>query len=238
MATEDLTGTKYIDDLVETNPTGSDFRWDGDDHVRGVKNTLKLTFPNLNGPVNATPAEINLMAGLTALPEGLESGTIAVFDQASAPTGWTQDTTTSNLTGSTVRIETGTGGGAVGGTHNLESAPSLDHTHADTFSAAAATITASQMRQHNHMMFIGSDSSDSTPDITTTYGIHQRNTDSNNTNYNYDMAGAAVNPTVGRSTSAGSGTSHTHSFSGSITAQNAINEFRPYYFTVILCEKD
>ena len=44
MALEDLTGSgKYIDDLVSTNPTATDNVAQGDDHIRGIKNVLKLT---------------------------------------------------------------------------------------------------------------------------------------------------------------------------------------------------
>ena len=47
MALEDLTGTKYIDDLVATNPAAGDNVSEGDDHIRGIKNVLKTTFPNI-----------------------------------------------------------------------------------------------------------------------------------------------------------------------------------------------
>ena len=49
MALEDLTGTKYIDDLVATNPAAGDNVSEGDDHIRGIKNVLKTTFPNIDG---------------------------------------------------------------------------------------------------------------------------------------------------------------------------------------------
>jgi microcystin-dependent protein len=65
MALEDLTGTsKYIDDLVNTNPVGgSDYLSDGDNHIRGIKNVLLNTFPNIDGAVTPTPAELNSLAG-------------------------------------------------------------------------------------------------------------------------------------------------------------------------------
>lgn len=51
MALEDLTGNKYIDDLVATNPVGAtDPRSEGDDHIRGVKNVLLKTFPDISEP--------------------------------------------------------------------------------------------------------------------------------------------------------------------------------------------
>lgn len=68
MSLEDLTGSsKYISDLVETNPDGAtDPKSQGDDHIRGIKNTLKNTFPNITGAVTATQAELNVLDGITA----------------------------------------------------------------------------------------------------------------------------------------------------------------------------
>jgi len=66
MALEDLTGTKYLDDLVATNPAAGDDVSEGDDHIRGIKNVLKLTFPNIDAAVNATPTELNYVDGVTS----------------------------------------------------------------------------------------------------------------------------------------------------------------------------
>lgn len=66
MALEDLTGTKYINSLVVTNPDGAtDPKSQGDDHIRGIKNTLKNTFPNVTGAVTADQAELNKLDGCT-----------------------------------------------------------------------------------------------------------------------------------------------------------------------------
>ena len=66
MALEYLTGTKYLDDLVATNPAAGDNVSEGDDHIRGIKNVLKLTFPNVDAAVNATPTELNYVDGVTS----------------------------------------------------------------------------------------------------------------------------------------------------------------------------
>lgn len=59
MALENLVGAdKFISNLVPSNPTSGDDKREGDDHLRGVKNVLKNTFPNLNGAVPLTPAEM------------------------------------------------------------------------------------------------------------------------------------------------------------------------------------
>ena len=66
MALEDLTGTKYLDDLNSSNPAAGDDVSEGDDHIRGIKNVLKLTFPNVDAAVNATPTELNYVDGVTS----------------------------------------------------------------------------------------------------------------------------------------------------------------------------
>src|SRR6478736_9118167 len=59
MALEDLTGAdKFIANLNPANPVGSDDKRDGDNHIRGIKNVLRNTFPNLNGAVTATDEEL------------------------------------------------------------------------------------------------------------------------------------------------------------------------------------
>ena len=42
-----LESTTYIDGLVATNPTGTDPRSQGDDHIRLVKSAVAATFPNI-----------------------------------------------------------------------------------------------------------------------------------------------------------------------------------------------
>lgn len=68
MALEDLTGTKYIDSLNSSNPVGaSDPKSEGDDHIRGIKNVLKTTFPNVTGAITSNQTEINLLDGATSI---------------------------------------------------------------------------------------------------------------------------------------------------------------------------
>ena len=59
------TGT-YVDDLVITNPTGSDSISVGDDHIRLIKKVLKNTFPNADSASEAILAvSHNSRAGYT-----------------------------------------------------------------------------------------------------------------------------------------------------------------------------
>lgn len=82
MGLENLTGSSvYISDLNEANPVGSsDQKSEGDDHIRGTKNALKNTFPNITGAVTKTHTQLNE----GALPEG----SIIPYAGSSAPSGW------------------------------------------------------------------------------------------------------------------------------------------------------
>jgi hypothetical protein len=64
-----------ISDLVATNPAHTDGLSQADAHLRLIKTTLKATFPNVNGVVNATPAQMNMLTGNAIL--GYASGSAA-----------------------------------------------------------------------------------------------------------------------------------------------------------------
>lgn len=55
-----------IDALVETNPTHTDPLGEADSHIRGIKSTLKTTFPNINAPVTASDEDLNNIIGITS----------------------------------------------------------------------------------------------------------------------------------------------------------------------------
>lgn len=77
MALEDLTGNKYIDALDSANPVGTtDFVASVDDHLKGIKNVLKKSFPTIDGALTPTVAEINKLASLatTAVELGYVAG--------------------------------------------------------------------------------------------------------------------------------------------------------------------
>lgn len=49
----------YISDLQPDWPQGDDPETDGDDHIRMMKKVIKNTFPNIDGAVIGTPAQLN-----------------------------------------------------------------------------------------------------------------------------------------------------------------------------------
>ena len=56
----------YINQLDATNPTASDPKSQGDDHIRLVKSAVKASFPNVTGAVNPTQTELNYVVGVTS----------------------------------------------------------------------------------------------------------------------------------------------------------------------------
>lgn len=74
------TGT-YISDLNASNPTATDGKSAGDDHLRLIKSTVKATFPNISGAVTATHSELNILDGAT-----LSTAELNVLDGVTAST--------------------------------------------------------------------------------------------------------------------------------------------------------
>jgi hypothetical protein len=188
------------------------------------------------GAMNATPAELNLLHD--AVFGGFESGDVLFFYMATAPTGWTRDTDTANMDGAGLMITTGTGGGAVGGTHDLDSPPSADHSHTDTFAQDGFALDSdTYMGSHYHDLYYMGDANDSTPFMHTTYGVYSENSGgTSNYKYDIDMVTADVLD-VGRTSSTGSGSSHNASVSGSVTSSSQ-TAFAPKYINVMRAEKD
>ena len=96
-----LESTTYIDGLVTTNPTGTDPRSQGDDHLRLIKATIRSTFPNVSGAMTATHTELNLIDGYT--------GTTAELNYNDVPTLGTVEpskTVTADAVGITKKLKT------------------------------------------------------------------------------------------------------------------------------------
>ena len=67
-----LENPTYISDLDALNPAGTDSRAQGDNHIRNLKSAIKTTFPNIDGAVTATQADINKLTGLYTTTEQLD----------------------------------------------------------------------------------------------------------------------------------------------------------------------
>ena len=121
----------YIDSLVSTNPAATDGLAQADDHMRLIKATILASFPNITGEMNVTHTILNgLDARVTSLEDAFTSGTKMLFQQTTAPTGWTKDTTHDDKA---LRVVTGTAGS--GGTNAFST---LDATAAGTVNTSVS----------------------------------------------------------------------------------------------------
>jgi len=93
-----LESFNFIDSLNASNPTTTDNVSEGDDHIRGIKSTLKTTFPNINAAITATDEELNYVDGVTSniqtqlgtklpLAGGTMTGDVSLGDNVKAKFG-------------------------------------------------------------------------------------------------------------------------------------------------------
>lgn len=61
-----LESATYINGLDAANPTATDPKSQGDDHLRLIKGAVKATFPNVAGAVSASHTELSYVAGVTS----------------------------------------------------------------------------------------------------------------------------------------------------------------------------
>lgn len=82
----------FINDLVITNPLGTDPKSKGDDHIRLLKKTVQQSFPNIDAEVDLTSAQLNGFTGMVAAfplqVAGNVSGWITCSGQAVSRTGF------------------------------------------------------------------------------------------------------------------------------------------------------
>jgi hypothetical protein len=61
-----LESGSFLADLNAANPTGTDPKSQGDDHIRLLKSALKNSFPNVAGAVTPSHTELNHVDGVTS----------------------------------------------------------------------------------------------------------------------------------------------------------------------------
>ena len=150
-------------------------------------------------------SQSGLQAGVGA---DFPSGTVVLFYQASAPTGWTQVT---SLNDYDLRLVSGTGGTTGGTTAYSTVFTNQTPTISGSFSVGATTLSTAQMPSHTHNFYV---------DGGGPLG-----------------AQGVANADVACPTSAtGGGGSHTHSFSGSGTSSAVTLNVR--YANIIICSKN
>ena len=183
-----------------------------------------------NGAVSATTFT-GSGANLTGI-EAFPSGTKQVFFQASAPTGWTQDTTAA-LNEAVMSIVTGSGGGTGGSTAYFSSfLATTDKTAADPDAPVSGSVAGT----------VGSTTL-STPQIAShSHSISTINQHPNSGSPNV-ARGAGNAPSSAGTTSAGGGGSHSHPFTGSLSSATAdvsvtVPAANVKYANVIIAAKD
>jgi len=141
------------------------------------------------------------------------SGTVMLFVQTSAPTGWTKSTAHDNKA---LRLVSGTAGS--GGSAAFTTAfgtPSVSGSVSLSGSVGATTLSTAQLASHNHTVpraaFFGGTGFNFNPE----YGSGTTNTGST-----------------------GSNSSHTHGFSGSGSLSSATTAINVAYVDVIIATKD
>lgn len=77
----------YIDDLNASNPPQSDSLTQAAGHLRLIKSILKASFPNIDGAVTGTPAQLNAAAAVAASGQYVPAGVLLDYAGASLPSG-------------------------------------------------------------------------------------------------------------------------------------------------------
>ena len=246
MPLEDLVGNKFISDLNENWPAGTDLPDAGDDHLRGIKNVLKRTFPNVNGPITRSDEEINLGS--------IPKDAVLAFYMAASPQGWSR-VTVGNTFGLRIVPDASVGGASGGSddpvlndkvpshTHGFSGTSAVnsnDHTHAIslwTGSENAAHTHGVSDPGHSHVETIGGAALGAQYYAGSGWVNSQQNTGASVTGISLGTQSVnhqhAVNGNTG-----GISANHSHAYSGTTVANPSPANWTPRYMDFILCRKD
>jgi hypothetical protein len=236
MALEDLNGTKYIDSLNDAWPLGSDSPSAGDDHIRGIKHVLKLSFPTITGALTRSLDSLNA----TSLP----IGTKLAFYQATAPVGWTRVAGILNTYAlRIVASATATGGTSAGTDDPVVNDKVASHTHP----AGTGLQTGTNSVNHFHDVPAHSSNVDGAHTHQTLFGTVSVSAGTGLTVFR----ASNVAPTVSVGTQAGAthqhavpaqntgnvSATHIHTVSGNTAVNAGAASWAPRYMDFILCER-
>jgi hypothetical protein len=187
-----------------------------DTEIANLIDSAPGTLDTLNELAAAMGDDPNHVTTMTDLINGLiPSGSVMMFYQAAAPTGWTQSTVHNDKA---LRVVNTAGGGSGGSTAFSSAWSNISHSHGyGTLAAAGHTLTVAEMPAHTHTMttFTGSFGNTGNGVSYTTQGTNQSSHSTNST---------------------GGGGSHSHSISGS-TASDSMTH-APHYVDVIICSRN
>lgn len=190
----------YVGDFDSTNPIGTDTRNLLDDSDRQIKESVRMSFPEVKGAVTATHGDLNTLTGVASgggkVMTGNGAVTKAIFFNPTAPLGWTIDsvfTADMLVTAGTIN-GTLLAGGDRAGTDDpglMDKVP----THVHNVTPAA----------HRH--FVAVDLSSTYLALTPTNSVVVRRTSGNDEEkYFLSSDVGQSEPTVGRTSSAGADT--------------------------------
>lgn len=152
----------------------------------------------------------------TAATTSIPSGSVLLFYQAAAPTGWTQVTTLNDYD---LRLVSGTGGGTGGTTAYSTVFTNQTPTFTGsigTLSVGATTLSTAQIPSHTHTY--------NNPSSPTSYGC---GTSGGNFTLNSSATGAE-----------GGGGSHSHALTGTPSGTVGVVTLNVRYANIIICSKN
>lgn len=179
----------------------------------------------------------------------IPQGTVMVFFQAAAPTGWTQVTAHSDRA---LRVVSGAGGG-VGGTHDLSAPPSTAHVHtgpAHTHDMGNHTHTGPSHTHstpaHSHGLPIGTDGSgtllayalQASGSVGTTKSVGTSGGGGTHNKLITDNDGGSTTGSAGTGSTSTPSTNTTGSAGTGNTGSSGPAAFAPKYVDVILCSRN
>lgn len=240
-----LETANFIDGLVATNPAATDPLAQADDHLRLIKAAIKASFPSITGAVTLTHTQINDLQNLQGVLSA-PSGTRMLFQQATAPTGWTTDATHNDKA---LRIVDGsvtpsTGGSAAFTAAFASQTPAGEVETNITGNVDGTRLTVAQIPEHRHFVVaqvFGSALGALTSSNSVRRGGHEE-APINNEDYNLGGAGT-TDATIGRSSAVGNSpaNTHTHGTSG-LTASSSFTgtavDLAVQYVDFIIAQKD
>lgn len=136
-----IEAAQFIAQLVSTNPLDSDARSSASSHIQLIKQALLNTFAKVGAAISASSADFSMLAGLGLLPGGvlhMPAGTVALFVQAAAPTGWTQVVTWNDTI---LRVVNDGTGSSIGGSWTISGVTAADAGH---------PLAVSELPVHSH----------------------------------------------------------------------------------------